>query len=706
MATSLAASAAADGMANSSLDAMQKQLLEATEQLERERKQSQSQIAALQSQISELSADAAQTRESQAGSQSEGDGNSQRVEPAATGDGELARRGKEVAELEARLAKAEQEHAQELAAAQDAQKETLLALEQRLAETESLQSHLDLKASELSSLNARLDKSAADLARMTRMYEELVAEREQEQEQQQQRREDGLSEESEMVASLKKQMEKLRRDFVDAEEQRQVLFNRLEAATVARSEAESRLSTVVPDLEQLRLKTGDYEEKCAVLSQCRECLGEIVALARKKSSDSDVDADSAGRAGAEPTGPLDPLELLSLSKHLVLQLVERVAALGQHSAEMSNDIEAKGTRISELERELEEARRLSERDAAQGEHAEKQSDSAGGALGNVQSRIEELERVNSELIEERNQFIQDQVVFNDYLEKLESESNRLVEDIEQLTVENQRLTEELRMASLHNSTVSLDVAAIDSKLAGELAEDERDEQPAQTKPSSEGGGNAATKTEAEVDADALQHKHQREIGLMQIRISELEQRKNTEIKRLQDEIGTLEDLVEDKIFSESELNDKIASLSSEVDRLQREIKHLRGSETSSGKTYTSAENGIDTLLKPTNAFAVNGSPLDRLTTNAGIAEESASSLSATNLVISGKHDGIDNDDDESVYCDICDVSTHRISDCPEISATSNIFKQEVPIDSSRPYCDNCELFDHWTDECPHGDEMF
>ncbi|KAJ2857383.1 hypothetical protein J3B02_001036 [Coemansia erecta] len=690
MAASLAASAAADSATNSSLDAMQKQLLDANEQLKRERKLSQSQIEALQNQINELSAGIAQKS----------------IEEDRAADNEqLAKSSKAIMELEAQLARAEQNHAQELAAAQNAQSEIVRALEQRLAETEGLQSQLDSKTTELSSLSARLDKSTADLAKMTTMYEELVAEREQEQEhgeEQRQQREDSLSEEAEIVATMKKQIEKLRRDFVDAEEQRQALSDSLEAANVARSEAETRLSIVVPDLEQLRSKTSDYEEKCASLLRYQGFIGEIVQLAREKGSD-----DSVGNASAES---LDPLELLSLSKRLVLQLVDRISVLGQRSAEISDNIKAKDTRISELESELEEAKRLSGHDWTnedQDQDAENQSGSANSALSDVQSRIEELERINSELIEERNQFIQDQVVFNDYLEKLESESNRLVEDIEQLTVENQRLTEELRVASLHNSTISLDVAAIDSRLAGELADADCSDQAGPAKPSDDNsndaadqksGGPATAEAEAEAVADALQHRHQREIGLMQIRIADLEQRKNTEIKRLQEEIGTLEDLVEDKIFNESELNDKIASLSSEVDRLQREIRHLQSSDVSLSKTDASAAN----------ASAADQSSLYPSASDAGISGKPVASLSMANTAVSKRHNEDDEDDDEEelIYCDICDVSTHRIADCPEISAPSNIFKQEASIDSLRPYCDNCELFDHWTDECPHGDEMF
>ncbi|KAJ2910457.1 hypothetical protein GGI21_000857 [Coemansia aciculifera] len=141
----------------------------------------------------------------------------------------------------------------------------------------------------------------------------------------------------------------------------------------------------------------------------------------------------------------------------------------------------------------------------------------------------------------------------------------------------------------------------------------------------------------------------------------------------------MENLFEDKIFGETELNDKIASLTSEVERLQRDLQRAQGSSGAS-TAVTSTRLGVDPALSST----VNPAVRQRTRT-----EEEAS-------------------DDEPIYCDICDVRTHGIANCPQLQASPpSIFKQDAVIDSNRPYCDNCEAFaGHWTDECPHGDDMF
>ncbi|PIA17781.1 hypothetical protein COEREDRAFT_6977 [Coemansia reversa NRRL 1564] len=122
-------------------------------------------------------------------------------------------------------------------------------------------------------------------------------------------------------------------------------------------------------------------------------------------------------------------------------------------------------------------------------------------------------------------------------------------------------------------------------------------------------------------------------------------------------------MVEDKVFSDSELSDTVLSLNEKVAQLQRELQQERA--------------GVA-------GYKVGGEP------------DTKKSVPDAVHAVSGVSKNGNNVGDEVVFCDICDSNTHSIVDCPEIA-----------IDSSRPYCDNCESFvGHWTDECPHGDEMF
>ncbi|KAJ1889998.1 hypothetical protein LPJ66_007726 [Kickxella alabastrina] len=681
-------SAATDFQGSSSMSELSQQLGDTHQLLERERKDSQAQIASLESQISEL-----RTHMAEINSGNNNNANaSDNVEGAHTDEEELvsAEATREISarivELEAQLAQAAQDHASELASVAEAQSEVNRALEQHSADVEALQASLGVKASELSSLSTRFDRVTADLARANQLYEELVSE-------QQQKQADDSSEESELIASLKKQVEKLRRDCSGGEERLAAMTEHLEAETLTRSEAEAKFASALLDMEGLENRASDYNEKTTLVSQCHSCLCDVALLAQQHSGDFSVED------GPDHLAALNVAELFSVSKERVSRLADRLRdSLGRATA-LSEGIESRDVQIAELAAALEEAKRgvsqaASKAIADEGDASSSESTSTG----DLQSRVDELECQNSKLVEERIQFIQDQAIFNDYLEKLESECNRLVEDIEQLTFENHKLTDELRAFSLHNSTVSLDFSAIDAKLAGEPAHTDDHESAGSVKQHTDGSDSSNQKSSfasVSADVDAAQQRHQREIAVLQSRLADLENRKSSEIKKLQDEIGNLEDLVEDKIFSESEMNDKISMLTDEVDRLQREIKRMRSSDPATAVSASSSP--------AVSSAADRNAKTSRHATGAGASKHSPAALTANGVI--SEDDG---EDDEPMYCDICDVDTHRIADCPEITgASSTTLKHESSIDSSRPYCDNCELFaDHWTDECPHGDEMF
>ncbi|KAI8320487.1 hypothetical protein GQ54DRAFT_263482 [Martensiomyces pterosporus] len=234
------------------------------------------------------------------------------------------------------------------------------------------------------------------------------------------------------------------------------------------------------------------------------------------------------------------------------------------------------------------------------------------------------------------------------------------------------------------------MGAVDTKLSAELAGSGQslpDEQAAAlaAKPGADGIEPRSDQGahDRSSDLEALRASHKSELSVLKAQLSELERRKNSEIKKLSEEVESLEDLVEDKIFGESELNDKIAALSDEVDRLQRELQRARaggGGEAASGHS-------------------------SKLHGNDGSGGNNGSGSGSGNVYASAG--GADLSDDEPAYCSICDEHGHGILDCPSVTSPSSLFKQDAAIDSSRPYCDNCESFGgHWTDECPHGDEMF
>ncbi|KAJ2162753.1 hypothetical protein GGF46_000478 [Coemansia sp. RSA 552] len=497
-----------------------------------------------------------------------------------------------VVELREELTRTAEAHSKELDATASARSELAASLEQRAAEIEQLQAELDAKASEIDGLNGRLEERSLELSRATQRYRDLMDEQHA-----------SGPEESDPQPALEKQVGQLRHDLAESEEKLQ----RLAAAAA---------TTTTTTADQ---STAERDSARVLIARCRSHLSELITAMQP--ANDEASEDTLGDDSDGPDSKINPA-LFAKSRELASQLTERVGNAAERIESLDSELQAKDDLIAELRREL----------AALKEEQ--------GAAPEAQARVEELESLNDRLVEERNQFIDEQASVNEYLEKLEAESHRLIEDIEQLTAENQKLTEELRAASLQNSAVSLDVGAVDSMLATEQSSSADVDGYADTAPEAAGDSSS--------DAGAAAVRRQ---------LAELEKRKNAEIKSLEDELGSLETMVENMTFTESELNDKIASLTDEVDRL----RHMHPAAGAGARAR---------VAEP-------------------IIEEAAP-------------------DPEQSPCDVCGSADHSIDACPQVNAMpASLFKQDAPVDSSRPYCDNCESFGlHWTLDCPHDDEMF
>ncbi|KAJ2769160.1 hypothetical protein IWQ56_002662, partial [Coemansia nantahalensis] len=352
---------------------------------------------------------------------------------------------------------------------------------------------------------------------------------------------------------------------------------------------------------------ADAEDSSSLVAQCCQHLLQLAATMQGACGDAPEEA---------PCDAADAAALIDWTQRLAASLAERHAQAVARAAALAEDVRAKDASLSDYERKFAEAV-AGDQDGP--------LDPCQKAV--MQAHIEELEAANVRIAEGRDELEERYNELVNYVHGLESVCEGLETDVDLLRNANRRLADDLSTASLQNSAVSLDIGAPDSQLSGDHAPLDAGTQP-------------------RADTELAQ------------RPSESERRKDGDIKRLQDEIGSLENLLEDKIFAESELNDRIAALTGEVDRLQRELVRARGA----GGAGTAA---------------------------------SADALRAAVA-------------DEHTYCDICDSRAHGIADCPELATRpESLFKQDVPVDLSRPYCDNCESFGgHWTDECPHGDDVF
>ncbi|KAJ2831173.1 hypothetical protein GGI24_001658, partial [Coemansia furcata] len=389
-----------------------RQLGEARDQLERERRENRSQIALLVAQIGELKLHSSSTNSRDAIAESEGTC----VDEAISAKGNSA----EVADLEAKLDMAAQEHAKELLVAKELQAELALELDTRVAANKALLADLDAKTGEAASLAQRLKQADAERLRANQMFKDLVEEHEQ--------KADDSSEKSELVSKLGCQVEKLRQELLESEEQRLNLATGLEVAQGQLSASEAKLAAALAGVAQLQERSDDYDAKCALLSLHHSRMCQLVELAQQY---------------AAPTGGIVANDDLPAA----------------YSAEAVTDLHSK----------LQAAVMLLAGTARADIRAPDSTVYRDNGDADLQARIDELEDLNDRLTTERDQITLQQTLVNDYLEKLESECNRLVEDIEQLTSENQKLSEDLRMASLQNSTISLDMGALDARLVDEHA---------------------------------------------------------------------------------------------------------------------------------------------------------------------------------------------------------------------------------------------
>ncbi|KAJ2800741.1 hypothetical protein H4R20_003947 [Coemansia guatemalensis] len=576
-------------------DASMQQLSDARDTLERERKAGREKIEQLEAEIAKL----------KAGSREAFPDTTSSPYHDATADKDAS-----IADLRDKLQRSVEAHSAELKAANDARVEASDRLARTIENAEAMQDELRAKASEISILNTRLEKMSSELSRAVQTHIGPGMDREQQQVKL-------SSEDLERQLELENRIGKLQREIAESEEQRREMATRVEAGRADLSAAEGRAADLEHRLEAAEKTAAEYASSCALMPQIQSHLSQMVEDMRGAAGDMGDSYSVSARADSTEAGTANSqlqAELVEEARRLVALLIERVASAEQPTA-ASNEPTV-------------------------------------GQSHDQQARIQELESENARLSEDRDRLILFESSVNDYLLKVESECNRLVADIEQLHAENQKLREELSAASLQNSTVSLDIGAVDMLLTEDQASNDAGEE-----------ARAGSKDMSGVDGDAAgtQHqKHAQEVADLRRRLQDLEERKNSEIRKLQDEIATLEHMVEDKVFGDSELSDTVASLNEKVAQLQRELQRERASS----------------------AGNIAGSEPE---TNKAVPD-----------IVNSVSEVGNSASDDVVFCDICDSNTHSIVDCPEIA-----------IDASRPYCDNCESFvGHWTDECPHGDEMF
>ncbi|KAJ1661596.1 hypothetical protein EV178_006523, partial [Coemansia sp. RSA 1646] len=602
-----------------------------------------------------------------------------------------------ISEMQSVLKQTKESHAKDILASKTAYSQLYQTLEEKISTIESMEAQLSRKTEEASTLNTRIGRITAELEKTSQLYQDLLKREEID-------GNDQGNDGKDAVVSLTGQIERLQLEIASNKDAKVELVAELDDTKQTLSVTKDQLSRAQSSLEDMEKKSLDYDSIHAFVTEYHSNIYSLASLLGQRTDDKHGISVKQALDGipAEFDQEVVSLEtastIFSSVRNYLIQLSKRADSASNQLESMVDEAQSKDARISTLEMELSDMKRQPAQSPSE-TLADSDDHSSVSQLHYLQSRVEELEGMNDELMEQCDSLIEERAMFNEHLKMLEAESNRLVDDIDQLTVQNQKLAEELRVTSMQNSTVSLDMAALDSRLTGEPHTASSDAFGS-AEPTTTNLGAASADRNSDKDdigdIDGLRNKYEREISVFQSRLADLEQRKNGEIKKLQDEVMTMENLVEDKVFNEFELTNKISNLTDQIDRLQREIQR-----SSSPGLMT---NGSSAAQTNSGSIAEKGNTVEVPPTEAGTGDGNSSGSGSAHEVIKSAVESID---DESLYCDICESSGHAISDCPQMAAPTSIFKQEVSIDSSRPYCDNCEAFEgHWTEDCPHGDEMF
>ncbi|KAJ1922494.1 hypothetical protein IWQ60_006485 [Tieghemiomyces parasiticus] len=317
-----------------------------------------------------------------------------------------------------------------------------------------------------------------------------------------------------------------------------------------------------------------------------------------------------------------------------------------------------------------------------------------GAVAKLEARTVELEAERDALLEKCAVLKDGQADLIERVETVEAQFISLAEDCERLYDDNARLTGELATASAQSSM------AVDVRALGD------------TSPSTQAAGDN-TPAAAAANFEAARQQHAADLRERERRLRELERAKDQEIEELNQYLGELESLVDNKSFRETDLEDQIAAHLRRIRELESQVEG--GSGGSAPATGSSAtRHSISTV------------PASSGTSPRSFAKSLGSPAAPTSTGATNGHINVDADDD-TLICELCDAPGHDLFNCPLFKSdgiavgTPNDEEGSVDADetpapfktvpdyynSSRPFCDNCEMFgDHWTEDCPDQDATF
>ncbi|KAF9207024.1 hypothetical protein BGZ49_001360 [Haplosporangium sp. Z 27] len=192
--------------------------------------------------------------------------------------------------------------------------------------------------------------------------------------------------------------------------------------------------------------------------------------------------------------------------------------------------------------------------------------------------------------------------------------------------------------------------------------------------------------------DRLTQSHASEMRDLRQRYVDLDRSKSYEIGQLNKELTELETLIESKIFHEADLEEEVQRKQKQIDRLQYEITDLKSALGLSNGTHAAPPQSTNSNLRGEY----------RTSTASSVTQRTPASSA-------GKSQPSGPEDDQALFCEICETEGHDIISCTAVFGSKNIPKGNAfsansynVAQDNKPYCENCEEYGlHYTEECPN-----
>lgn len=468
-----------------------------------------------------------------------------------------------------------------------------------------------------------------------------------------------LADERRKVSLLEVEREELRKAGLDAieayeatiEEMKKDRAAQFEEHDIRREALQATIETLKQEIDQL-MKNVETEEKHDILkevweSERKRLTEQIETLEHDKISHEALKVEV--ECLKDQTKETDKLakEKTKLEEQLArlqADFDEQLASRTKYLDEVRSAVESQKKTEGELRR-LTESKEKLERDL-QDQRSTTNSEQHGLEIETFRGEIEKLKAQNAMLLKQKEQAEQSQQDLSQY---------QLL--VATLKAENKKLSkQQVKLEETHKQTETECLKLMEEveKLHGQISQDEVTKMVLKEDLSEE-DKIAKLLQQHTKKIEKLTLENTAEINKLKEKNDSTEKEYKRKITMLNRDISELESLIESKIFKEADLEEALEKERKKVKKLELEIEDAKEDKK------------------------------EKIDADSILASISSSSSKPKQPVV----------EDDTVYCEICEVPGHDLISCKAVTA------------DARPYCENCEEHGlHFTNKCPNQNETF